>query len=1007
MFDHNIFQENLVGVDYCEKMVAETNPGVLEQANRTEAPHAADHGYRTIGDIMRALNPFAGEFYREALQVSRYTREMFCLMEGRHVHPSTLYPGGVGTVATDPAVHRLPDPAHALRRVHEAGRADARRPVRLLLRGAARLRGGRPPAGAAGLLGRAQRPRALRLRVPEHDRLGPQDVRHPGRRRRRQARHQRPRRDQPRHPDPAGQLVLPGLGGPGDVRRRTTRWATRSTSATPGTSTRSRRRRSATSTTSTAGRCRRAGSTARTTWPSTPAAARSPGCGRPRWPAWSTSAYVEVHRAQRADQPAADGAQARGDASSGSRRSTSRAGRCPTRSSATGPGPTSRRTPRPPRCTSSSRRSPRCAAGNTKTWETFTVPGRGGELRLHRGGPRRALAPHGHPRREDRELPPVPADAVERQRPRQLRHARARTRTRCRTRRSSRRTRRTKFKGIDIMRAVRSFDPCLPCGVHMYLGNGKPLHQKMHSPDPARPALSLRCSAERDLDPARSADRDRGAARRDRRGRRPRGARGGEELVRVAHAVLRRRPGADGRRSCAAAAADAAPPARGRPAGRRPAGAARPAPGRAADAGRGTRWTRRGGGWVATASGIELDRGRRRRHGARDAGRRLRRVVGHGARRRARPPSPRRRRRSPGSSSTAAPAGRRCCRSGCGPRTRSARPASPRPPMTPGRRSRLRRFLAAHRSRRRRRAASGASCAPPGPGRAPAPRRARAAARCCARAAPAACCSRRRRAACRLPARCPTGTCHDPGFALVRRAVGRAAGPGRHGVLPRQLGARRRGRRAATRARRGRPRASSPLEAWADGVGGRPRSPRLLEPDVEALLVRRGDAGRGGRRRGAARAGRRLLPAGRPGAPALEGLRRRRGGVGGDRRVLRRRCGSGAGDVRSSAPRRGSSVRLHRRPGPSRYAAGPVAAAATCAVDRDHRARARRRAAHPDPHRAARAAATPPARRPRLADLFGEPAALGRDAQPAAARDRRHAGARVHRDRRRSTSPCR
>jgi hydrogenase large subunit len=92
MFDHNIFQENLAGVDYCEKMVAETNPAVLEQANKTEAPNAGAHGYRTIGDIMRALNPLDGEFYREALQVSRYTREMFCLMEGRHVHPSTLYP---------------------------------------------------------------------------------------------------------------------------------------------------------------------------------------------------------------------------------------------------------------------------------------------------------------------------------------------------------------------------------------------------------------------------------------------------------------------------------------------------------------------------------------------------------------------------------------------------------------------------------------------------------------------------------------------------------------------------------------------------------------------------------------------------------------------------------------------------------------------------------------------------------------------------------------------------
>ncbi len=98
LFDHNIYQDNLVGVDFCEKMVRETNPSVWEKATRTEAPNAAAHGYRTIADIMTALNPFEGEFYREALQVSRSTREMFCLMEGRHVHPSTLYPGGVGTV---------------------------------------------------------------------------------------------------------------------------------------------------------------------------------------------------------------------------------------------------------------------------------------------------------------------------------------------------------------------------------------------------------------------------------------------------------------------------------------------------------------------------------------------------------------------------------------------------------------------------------------------------------------------------------------------------------------------------------------------------------------------------------------------------------------------------------------------------------------------------------------------------------------------------------------------
>jgi hydrogenase large subunit len=100
MFDHNIFQENLVGVDFCEQMVRETNPSVWEKAKSTPAPNAHIHGYKTIADIMSALNPFSGDFYRQALQISRYTREMFCLMEGKHVHPSTLYPGGVGTVAT-------------------------------------------------------------------------------------------------------------------------------------------------------------------------------------------------------------------------------------------------------------------------------------------------------------------------------------------------------------------------------------------------------------------------------------------------------------------------------------------------------------------------------------------------------------------------------------------------------------------------------------------------------------------------------------------------------------------------------------------------------------------------------------------------------------------------------------------------------------------------------------------------------------------------------------------
>src|SRR6195256_1885288 len=100
IFDHIIFQDNLVFVDFCEQMVKETNPSVLGKAEKAEARGAEIHGYRTIADIMRSYNPFTGETYKEALQMSRIGREMICLMEGRHVHPSTVYPGGVGTVAT-------------------------------------------------------------------------------------------------------------------------------------------------------------------------------------------------------------------------------------------------------------------------------------------------------------------------------------------------------------------------------------------------------------------------------------------------------------------------------------------------------------------------------------------------------------------------------------------------------------------------------------------------------------------------------------------------------------------------------------------------------------------------------------------------------------------------------------------------------------------------------------------------------------------------------------------
>jgi hydrogenase large subunit len=67
---------------------------------------------------------------------------MICLMEGRHVHPSTIYPAASGRRDAD-AADRLPEPAAALPGLHQEGRRHERRRLRLLLRGAAGLRGGR------------------------------------------------------------------------------------------------------------------------------------------------------------------------------------------------------------------------------------------------------------------------------------------------------------------------------------------------------------------------------------------------------------------------------------------------------------------------------------------------------------------------------------------------------------------------------------------------------------------------------------------------------------------------------------------------------------------------------------------------------------------------------------------------------------------------------------------------------------------------------------------------
>jgi hydrogenase large subunit len=99
-YDHPLHLGLLAGPDYSTSIVSVTNPELVVKAEKTLAPHGDIHGYRTIKDIMDALNPLTGRIYLEALEWTRVGRVMCMLMYGKYPHPSTLVPGGVSTTIT-------------------------------------------------------------------------------------------------------------------------------------------------------------------------------------------------------------------------------------------------------------------------------------------------------------------------------------------------------------------------------------------------------------------------------------------------------------------------------------------------------------------------------------------------------------------------------------------------------------------------------------------------------------------------------------------------------------------------------------------------------------------------------------------------------------------------------------------------------------------------------------------------------------------------------------------
>ncbi len=99
-YDNPLHLYLLAGPDYSESVIKSSNPELWPRAEQWKCPSAHIHGFRTMADLMTALNPLTGTLYREGLEFTRLAREMVVILTGKYPHPQNVVPGGVSTTLT-------------------------------------------------------------------------------------------------------------------------------------------------------------------------------------------------------------------------------------------------------------------------------------------------------------------------------------------------------------------------------------------------------------------------------------------------------------------------------------------------------------------------------------------------------------------------------------------------------------------------------------------------------------------------------------------------------------------------------------------------------------------------------------------------------------------------------------------------------------------------------------------------------------------------------------------
>ena len=98
LYDVQVGVLNLECPDYCERAMKKYNPEWWEEAKKTKAPRSDVHGFDAISDILTALAPLSGELYLRSLLVQKAGHNMAAIFGAKHPHVHSFVPGGIAKI---------------------------------------------------------------------------------------------------------------------------------------------------------------------------------------------------------------------------------------------------------------------------------------------------------------------------------------------------------------------------------------------------------------------------------------------------------------------------------------------------------------------------------------------------------------------------------------------------------------------------------------------------------------------------------------------------------------------------------------------------------------------------------------------------------------------------------------------------------------------------------------------------------------------------------------------